>query len=120
MKKVIFKNVDAYIAAASNEAQAKLEQMRKIVKAVAPKAEESISYDMPHYRYHGGLIAFAAWKTHIGVYMGVVEEYKDELKGYIAAKGTLRFPLDKPLPVALIRKLVRARLKENEARMKNI
>jgi len=112
------KSVDEYLATVPKEARAKLAQLRKIVKAAAPDADEGISYRMPYYNYHGALVYFAAFKNHIGFFVPtpVIEEHKRELRGYETAKGTVRFPIDKPLPVALIKKLVKARIKKNEAR----
>ena len=120
MKKIP-KDVDAYIAAAPTEIQNKLVQLRKIIKAAAPKADEGISYKVPYYRYHGALAYFAAFRNHIGFFVPppVVEEHKLELKGYETAKATVRFPIGKPLPGALIKKLVKARIKKNEAARNN-
>jgi len=114
------RDVDAYIQAAPREARVKLVQLRKIIKAAAPRADEAISYRMPYYKYHGALAYFAAFKNHVSLFVPppVIEEHKRELKGYETAKGTVRFPLDKPLPVALIRKLVKARIARNEAAKK--
>lgn len=116
----IAKDIDNYIAMAPKEVQAKLVQLRKIIKAVAPESSEGISYGMPYYKYHGMIAGFAAFKNHIGFFGALPEEHKQEfkLKGYETAKGTVRFPLDKPLPVALIKKLVKARVIENKAKMK--
>ena len=110
------KSVDAYINSAPREVRAKLVQLRRIIKSVAPKAEEKISYGMPYYGYKGRLAYFALAKAHIGLYISppVIQEHKSELKGYETAKATVRFPLNKKLPVALIKKLVRARVKKNE------
>jgi|SRR5207248_2540695 len=115
------KDVDAYIAAAPTEARGKLAQLRKIIKAAAPKADEGISYKVPYYRYHGALAYFAAFKNHIGFFVPppIVEEHKLELKGYETAKATVRFPIGKPLPGALIKKLVKARIKKNEKARNN-
>ncbi len=95
------KDVSAYIAAAPSEVRAKLTQLRKIIKASVPKADEGISYQMPYYRYHGALVGFAAFKNHIGLFVPppVVEEHKHELEGYEVARGTVRLPIDKPLPI---------------------
>lgn len=111
-------DVDGYIAAAPREVRAQLAGLRKTIRAAAPGAEESISYGMPFYKYRGARVSFAAFKQHIGFFgvASVIEEYRDELEGYSqTAKGTIHFPLDKPLPVALIRKLVKARIRKNEA-----
>jgi len=108
------KAVDAYIAAAPKAAQPRLRQLRKLIKDTAPKATERFSYGMPHYEYRGRLIYFSAFKNHIGVYpVGEAAQHK-ELSRYMTGKGTYRFPLDEPMPMDLIRKLVEARVKKNE------
>ena len=108
------KSVDAYIKAAPEDVRPKLVQLRKLVKATAPKAEEGISYGMPYYKSNGTLVGFAAFSKHIGFFPGViVADFKDELAGYKTSKGTVQFPLDKPLPVSLIKKLIKAGLKRN-------
>ncbi|MGH9509400.1 MAG: iron chaperone [Terriglobales bacterium] len=111
------KTVDDYLAKAPKEAQAKLVQLRKVIKAAAPKADEGISYGMPYYGYLGRLVYFQLWKKHIGLYVPtpIIEEHKKELDGYQTTKATIRLPIEKPLPVALIKKLIRARIKKNEA-----
>ena len=118
-KKLKPKNVDAYIATAPKEVQRKLKELRAAIRKAAPDAEERISYGMPYYGYKGRLAYFAAFKKHIGLYVPtpVIEEHKSELKDYEAANATVRFPLDKKLPVMLIKKLVKARMKKNVARM---
>ena len=112
------KTVDAYIAAAPKEVRSKLKELRAAIRQVAPTAEERISYRMPYYAYKGRLAYFAAFKNHIGLYVPtpVVEEHKRELKDYVTSEATVRLPLDKKLPVALIKKLIRARMKKNDAR----
>lgn len=109
-------NIDAYIASAPQEARAQLVQLRKIIKAAAPTAEESINYRMPYYKYHGALAGFAAFKSHISLFGALSEEQQDWFRGYEIAKGTIRFPIGTPLPVALIRRLIKARMRKNEAR----
>ena len=107
--------VDAYIAAAPKAAQPRLRQLRKLIKAAAPKATERLSYGMPFFDYKGRLVYFSAFKNHIGVYpVGEAAEHK-ALSRYMAGKGTYRFPLDEPMPVDLLTKLVEARVKKNEA-----
>jgi len=115
-------NVDDYLAALPEEARATLEKLRKAIKAAAPKAVEVISYQIPTFKYHGFLVAFAAWRKHCGLYVmskAVMEAHKDELKSYDIGKTatTIRFPANSPLPAALVRKLVKARIAENEARV---
>jgi len=113
----VAKDVDAYIKGAPKETRAQLTQLRKIIKSMAPDAEESISYRMPYYKYNGALVGFAAFKNHIGFFPGaIIHEFERELKGYQTAKGTIHFPIGKPLPVTLIRKLIKARIASNEAR----
>ena len=110
------KTVDEYIAQATPEAQEKLQELRAAIKATAPAAEERISYGMPYYYYKGRLVYFQLWKKHIGFYVPtpVLEEHKSELEGYQTTKATIRFPLDEQLPVALIKKLVKARVRKND------
>ena len=117
MKKAL-KNVDAYIASAPKEVQSRLKELRRAIKKTAPTALEKISYGMPYYSYKGRLIYFAIAKTHIGIYLPtpIIQEHKKELTKYATAKATVRFPLDKKLPIALIKKLVKARMKKNEAK----
>ncbi len=112
------KSVSAYIAATPKEVQAKLKQLRAAIREAVPVAEERISYGMPYYSYMGRLAYFAVFKNHIGLYIPtpVIEEHISELKEYETAKATVRFPLDKKLPVVLIKKLIRARVKKNEAK----
>jgi uncharacterized protein YdhG (YjbR/CyaY superfamily) len=110
------KDVDAYISAAPKEVQGKLKELRTIIKETAPDAQERISYGMPYYQYKGRLVYFAVAKKHIGVYIPppVIAEFKGELKEYETAISTVRFPIDKPLPIALVKKLIKARMKKNE------
>ena len=110
--------VDAYLAALPKEARATLEKIRKTIRAVAPEATEVISYQMPMYKHHGMLVGFAAFKNHCSFFPGAapVATYKDELKAYETSKGTIRFPIGQPLPAALVKKLVKARIAENERR----
>lgn len=112
------KTVDAYIASAPKEVRGKLKELRAAIRRAAPAAEERISYGMPYYAYQGRLAYFAAFKKHIGLYLPtpVVAEHRRDLKGYETSGATVRLPLDKKLPVSLIKKLVRARLKKNEAK----
>jgi uncharacterized protein YdhG (YjbR/CyaY superfamily) len=111
------KDVDEYIARAPKEVQDKLQEIRVAIREAAPAAVESISYGMPYYDYKGRLAWFGLAKAHIGLYVRppVVEEHKDELADYETTKSTVRFPLDKRIPVPLIKKLVKARMKKNEA-----
>ena len=110
------KDVDAYIAGTPKDLQRKLKELRTTIRKTAPDAKERISYGMPYYEHKGRLAYFQLWKTHIGLYVPtpVIEDHKSELKDYETAKATVRFPLNKKLPVALIRKLIKARVKKNE------
>src|SRR3989344_1782592 len=112
------KDVDEYITSAPKEVQGKLRELRATIKAVAPKAQERISYRMPYYGYKGQLAYFAYAKEHIGLYVPppVIEAHKKELKDYETAKATVRFPLNEKLPILLIKKLVKARMKKNEVK----
>lgn len=110
--------VEEYIALAPKEIQGMLKQIRQLIKAEAPQAEESISYGMPGYKYRGPLVYFGFFKNHLSLFCtgsGITERYRDELKGYKTTKSSIHFPFDQPLPVALIKKVVRIRLKENGA-----
>ena len=109
-------SVTAYIAAAPKPAQPMLRELRRVVRAAAPKATEKISYKIPYYNHHGRLIYFAAFSRHVGVYvMGKSkEQFADEMKPYRKTKATLQFPYGTKIPARLIAKLVRARVRENE------
>ena len=111
-------SVDEYLARVPDEARATLEKLRKQIKAAAPRAVEVISYDIPMFKHHGMLVAFAAFKNHCSFFPGAaaLQTYKDERQGYKTSKGTIRFPTDQPLPASLVKKLVKSRLKENEAK----
>jgi uncharacterized protein YdhG (YjbR/CyaY superfamily) len=112
------RDVDEYLAGVPKEARATLEKLRKTIKAAAPMASEVISYQMPMYKHHGMVIGFAAFKDHCSLFPGsaVMDAHKEELKSYDTSKGTIRFAAGKPLPATLVKKLVKARIKENEAR----
>jgi uncharacterized protein YdhG (YjbR/CyaY superfamily) len=119
-KKVGFTSIDEYIAAFPKEIQQILEEIRATIKAAAPEAEEKISYQMPTFTLKGNLVHFAAFKKHIGFYPVPtgIEKFKKELSAYQGAKGSVQFPLDKPIPHALISKIVKFRVKENLAKAK--
>lgn len=114
-------NVDEYIAGAPNNVQAKLKEIRTIIRKAAPKAEEKISYGMPYYRYHGRLGYFAYIKNHISLFAipPIVDKHKKELKNYVTGKSTIQFPLDQPLPSSLIKKLIRAQVRILEEKIKS-
>lgn len=113
MKKV--KNVDEYIAGFPTETQAHLIKLRAVIRKAAPKAQEIISYSMPAYMLEGRLLYFAAFAKHIGFYplASGIREFQEQIAKYKFAKGSVQFPLDKPLPVTLITKIVKFRVKEN-------
>jgi len=115
------KDIDDYIAGFPAEVQTRLERIRQTIKKAAPKAEEKISYQIPTFTLDGGyLIYFAAFEKHISVYPAPrgAEEFQKELSAYEGGKGTVRFPLDKPIPFGLITRIVKYRIKENQARAK--
>lgn len=115
MKSNTLTTAASYIASFPAGTQMKLKQMQKSIKAAAPKAEERISYGMPAYFLNGPLVYFGGYEKHIGFYpTGTgVAAFKKELAPYKNAKGSVQFPLDKPLPIALIKKMVLFKLKEN-------
>ena len=109
------KDIDMYISGFPKETQLLLEQIRTTIKKVAPKAAEVISYGMPAFKLNGMLVWFAGYKKHIGFYPKAsgINAFKKELSVYKGAKGSVQFPLDKKLPLGLITKIVKFRLKEN-------
>jgi uncharacterized protein YdhG (YjbR/CyaY superfamily) len=115
MKTTAAETIDEYIANFPNDIQQKLKDLRTTIKKAAPKAEEKISYAMPTFAQHGNLVHFAAFKNHIGFYPAprAIEEFKKELAKYEGSKGTVQFPLDKPLPLSLVSKMVKFRVAQN-------
>ena len=108
--------VDEYIATFSPAVQSVLQQVRRSIRAAAPDAVEKISYRMPSYHGHGALVYFGGFKEHIGLYPPVKDEsLKVASARYAGPKGNLRFPLSEPMPLALITKLVKARIREDRA-----
>ena len=114
MKK--FTSVAAYLRAVPPAPRAALQKLRKTIKAVAPKATEVISYGIPMFKHHGMLVGYAAFKDHCSLFMSthLTGALKQAVAPYVASKGTIRFTADKPLPATLVRKLVRARIAQNE------
>jgi uncharacterized protein YdhG (YjbR/CyaY superfamily) len=112
------KTIDEYLAQLSEDKRAALEKIRKAIRAVAPKAEECISYAIPAYRQNGKLlVGFGAAANHCSFFPMnalTVKKFRDQLKQYDTSKGTIRFSTDKPLPASLVRKLVKARIVENK------
>ncbi len=115
-----YSNIEEYIAAFPQDIQALLQNLRETIHAAAPQAKEKIGYGIPTFTYYGNLVHFAAYKNHIGFYPAPsgIESFKKELAPFIKGKGTVQFPLDKPLPLALITKIVIFRAKENKERKK--
>jgi uncharacterized protein YdhG (YjbR/CyaY superfamily) len=113
------RTIDEYIAGFPSEIQALLQEIRMTIREAAPEAEEAISYQMPTFRLHGNLVHFAAFKKHIGFYPAPtgIDEFKAELAAYKGSKGAVQFPLDKPMPLDLIRRIVQFRVKENVAKV---
>ncbi len=119
MKKV--KDVDEYLKDFSGNTLKRLKELRQIIKRSAPEADEVISYGMPSSKYNGRLVYYAGYKNHIGFYpMGSpIIKFKKELTKYKTSKGTVQFPIDKPLPTLLITKIVKFRVKENLEKVKS-
>ena len=117
-KRIAPKTVDEYINSFPADVASKLKQLRKTIRAIAPKAEELVSYGIAGYKYHGMLIYFAGFSNHVSVYPAPrgVDAFKKELAAYKGGKGTIQFPLDKPVPLDLVKRIVIFRMKENEAK----
>ncbi len=110
-----FQTVDEYIASFPENVQNVLQQVWRAIREAAPGAKELISYQIPGFTLRGSLVWFAAFKDHIGFYPKAsgIEEFKEKLSAYEISKGTVRFPLDKPIPLDLIQEIVRFRVREN-------
>lgn len=115
MKATQINTIDEYIAGFPEEMQVILNKVRATIKKAAPDAEETISYSMPAFKQNGYLAYFAAYKNHIGFYPipPATEKFREELSAYKTGKGSVQFPLDQPMPLTLISKIVKYRLKEN-------
>jgi uncharacterized protein YdhG (YjbR/CyaY superfamily) len=109
------RNIDEYIAGFPKDIQKILEELRATIRNAAPEAAETISYQMPTFTLKGNLVHFAAHQNHIGFYPtpSGIETFKKELSAYKGAKGSVQFPIDNPLPLSLISKIVKFRVKEN-------
>jgi uncharacterized protein YdhG (YjbR/CyaY superfamily) len=120
-KSNLTENVNEYIAAFDPAIQERLQKIRQAIKKAAPVAEELISYQMPAYKYHGMLVYFAGYKNHIGFYSTPTghDAFKKELAIYKAGKGSVQFQHEQPLPLTLISRIVKFRMKENLEREKN-
>jgi uncharacterized protein YdhG (YjbR/CyaY superfamily) len=120
MKTTNAETIDDYIAGFPKDVQKILKTLRAAIKKAAPKAEEAIKYAMPTYILNGNLVHFAAFKNHIGFYPAprAIEKFKKELAAYEGSKGAIRFPLDEPIPLTLIQKIVKFRIKANQEKAK--
>src|SRR5258706_2067839 len=109
------KSIDDFIALYPKEVQKILQKLRATIRKAAPKAEETINYGIPAFKLNGNLVFFSAYKNHIGFYPapGGIEAFKKELSAYEGGKGSIRFPIDKPLPLVLIATIVRFRVQQN-------
>jgi uncharacterized protein YdhG (YjbR/CyaY superfamily) len=113
-KMPVYANVDDYIAAQSPEVQPRLRECRAIFRGALPDAQEAISYGIPAYKFAGGTLYFGAAKRHCAIYAAAVHLFADELQGMVGDKGTLRFPLNKPIPEDLLRRLLLATVEERQ------
>ena len=110
------KDIDSYLATLPQNVAAALERLRQTIKKTAPQAVEVISYNMPAFKYHGMLVYFAAFKNHCSLFGGnasIVKEMKPLLEEFVTTKGSIHFTPEKPLPIALIKTIVKARMQEN-------
>jgi uncharacterized protein YdhG (YjbR/CyaY superfamily) len=110
-----FKSIDEYIEAQPTNVRASLKMLRQTIKKAAPEAEEVISYQMPAFKFHGILVYFAVFKNHFSFFptSSAIKSFKEKLKSYERSKGTIKFPLDKPIPVKLVTEIVKFRVGEN-------
>jgi uncharacterized protein YdhG (YjbR/CyaY superfamily) len=113
-----FQTIDEYIGTFPEDVQHILNELRQTIKEAAPEAQETINYQIPTFTLNGNLVHFAAFEKHIGFYPtpSGMEAFKQELSRYKGAKGSVQFPIDEPLPLPLIRRIVKYRVKENLAR----
>ena len=111
-----FQTVDEYLSALSTPARDGVASLRQTIRQAAPKAEETISYNLPAFKWNGMLVWYAAFKEHIGFYprASAIAAFKGELAGYATSKGAIQFPIAEPIPTGLVRKIVEFRVKENE------
>jgi uncharacterized protein YdhG (YjbR/CyaY superfamily) len=115
-KKNTYTTINEYIAQFSPEIQAKLKEIQAVIKAAAPEASEKISYQMPTFYLQGNLVHFAAYKHHIGFYPnpGGIEQFAQELSRYETSKGAIRFPINEPIPLDLVRRITAFRVQQNQ------
>ena len=116
-----YETIDEYIAIFPKNVQDILEKIRQVIKTSAPEAKETINYGIPTFKLNGNLVHFAAYKTHIGFYPtpSAIEAFKAELAPYKHAKGSVQFPIDKPIPFEIVKKIVIYRVKEMKINNKN-
>lgn len=116
IKKDAPKTIDEHIAQFPAETQILLQKVREVIRSVAPDAVEAISYGIPTYKLHGNLVHFAGYAHHIGFYPGseAIEVFKEELEDFKTSKGTIQFPLDKPIPFDLIKKITEYRVQKSQ------
>ncbi|RDE16247.1 MAG: hypothetical protein C4K47_01980 [Candidatus Thorarchaeota archaeon] len=116
----VFRTIDEYIVTFPRNVQVILKELRRTIRDSAPEAEEAITYGMPAFKLNGNLVFFAAFKNHIGFYPtpSAIEAFKEELSDYEVSKGTIRFPMNRPVPLDLVRRIVAYRVKENQDRKK--
>lgn len=113
--------VEEYLNLFPEQQRSELQKIRKAIKEAAPKAEESISYGMPGYKFNGVLVYFGGFKNHCSFFPAgnsVIKKFNSELKNYKTSKGTIQLPLNEPIPILLIKKMVKERVKENEIKQK--
>ncbi len=120
-KRQAYKSIDEYISSFPRQTQKKLKELRGVIKELAPQAQEKISYQIPTFFLNGNLVHFAAHSKHIGFYpgSGAINAFKNELSKYKNSKGTVQFPLAEPMPLNLIKKIVKFRVKVNTAKKKS-
>ena len=114
-----FETINDYIQTFPKETQKILNEVRRAIRTSAPKAEEAISYQIPTFKLNGNLVHFAAFKNHIGFYPGskAIKDFQKDLVKYKSSKGAVQFPIDKPMPLSLIQKIVKHRAKENSTKI---
>jgi uncharacterized protein YdhG (YjbR/CyaY superfamily) len=115
------KDIDSYLKSVPTDAREVLEKLRRTISSAAPKATEGISYGMPTFKYNGLLVAFAAFKNHCSFFpmsRAVMVAFKDDLRHFDTSEGTIRFGIGSPLSATLVRRMVRARIRENDAKVK--
>ena len=120
-KRGLARNVDEYIESAPENVQRVLKDLRRAIKEAAAEAEETISYQIPAYKYRGPVVFFAAFEKHLSLYVpgeSTIKKFRSRLKPYVISGATIRFTVENPLPASLVKEMVRSRMKENEMRAK--